>query len=479
MASSKFSCGEVVWCKSPASSNVWPAKICSDKNSGQWQQNGKIFLQFYGQVKCQAGKWIAQANVVAFKDITDLGKSPQPSLVAAFKQAQEDFNKTSKERKGSGDLTITNGGGLAPSSSKPVGKPVQPKVTEPAGASSPKPASAGTPVQKAKTDAKDAKTKEKSGNSSALDASKAVQSKTAGKPSFGAALVMKREQAQKTKSALNHRKAEDSPGSRATKGGTKRSLASIMKDLVPSPEKKRAKVDHCSGGSSGSDFGSEWRPDRRPPLARASESDSSNSGDEKESNLKLNKCSSTAQEKSKKDAAALSGKKTNKKSGENKENSSPNLKTAKKKANDQAKKVKETVTASLEKYKKQESKTSAPSGSTEAPAAPGSSLSVCHQCGLASSEPKSKCRSRVCPGIRGQFCKMCLLQHYNQDIDAVLKDAIWQCPPCRGTCTCSTCKTPVGRDNKQILSQLALNRGHQTVRSYLEHLIKNIADESS
>jgi len=100
MTTLKFSLGDIVWCKSPASNNVWPARIFEDKVSGRWQKDGKAFLVFYGKVKCQAGKWIPLSNVVAFKDISELPKSSNAALVAAFKKAKEEFDNPEKEKSG-------------------------------------------------------------------------------------------------------------------------------------------------------------------------------------------------------------------------------------------------------------------------------------------------------------------------------------------------------------------------------------------
>ena len=139
MEKCKFSLGEVVWCKSPKSSNVWPAKIEVDKALGKWFREGKIFLVFYGQVKCQKGRWIELENVVPFNDITEKEMCGPPALAPAYKQAKEDFDKiagdqprkkTSLNEVGKSNVSTKTGGNVIQVSSKPAHKTNESRIEQ-------------------------------------------------------------------------------------------------------------------------------------------------------------------------------------------------------------------------------------------------------------------------------------------------------------------------------------------------------------
>lgn len=96
--------------------------------------------------------------------------------------------------------------------------------------------------------------------------------------------------------------------------------------------------------------------------------------------------------------------------------------------------------------------------------------SSCHQCRQKTLDMKTICRSGKCHGVRGQFCGVCLKNRYGEDVRVALKDPNWQCPPCRDICNCSICRNRLGKGATGILTQLALSRGHDSVRHYLDWL---------
>ena len=93
-----FEQNDVVWCHSATSSNIWPAKICVDPTLGEWTRDEKVFLLFFGQVRCQTGKWINAANVVGFETFSDSPHFNNSALKKAFSLAKEEFLKKGSKK---------------------------------------------------------------------------------------------------------------------------------------------------------------------------------------------------------------------------------------------------------------------------------------------------------------------------------------------------------------------------------------------
>lgn len=91
----------------------------------------------------------------------------------------------------------------------------------------------------------------------------------------------------------------------------------------------------------------------------------------------------------------------------------------------------------------------------------------CHQCRQKTTDSKTYCRSGNCIGVRGQFCGVCLKNRYGEDAREALLDSNWQCPPCRGLCNCSICRTRQGKRPTGILAPLAFQYGHKSVKDLL------------
>ncbi|KAJ8686778.1 hypothetical protein QAD02_022572 [Eretmocerus hayati] len=94
----------------------------------------------------------------------------------------------------------------------------------------------------------------------------------------------------------------------------------------------------------------------------------------------------------------------------------------------------------------------------------------CHQCRQKTKDTKTVCRSGECVGVRGQFCGPCLLMRYGESAVEALKDPDWACPPCRGLCNCSICRTRNGQRPTGILAPTAKEEGYDSVKDYLQAL---------
>ena len=92
----------------------------------------------------------------------------------------------------------------------------------------------------------------------------------------------------------------------------------------------------------------------------------------------------------------------------------------------------------------------------------------CHQCRQKTIDTKTVCRSGECIGVRGQFCGPCLKGRYGESAIEALKDANWTCPPCRGLCNCSICRTRSGRRPTGILAPVVQEEGYSSVMDYLQ-----------
>ncbi|XP_012222320.1 cell division cycle-associated protein 7-like [Linepithema humile] len=92
----------------------------------------------------------------------------------------------------------------------------------------------------------------------------------------------------------------------------------------------------------------------------------------------------------------------------------------------------------------------------------------CHQCRQKTLDTKTICRSGECVGVRGQFCGPCLLGRYGENAADALKDPDWACPPCRGLCNCSICRTRNGLRPTGILAPTAQEEGYSSVMDYLQ-----------
>ncbi|XP_003705903.2 uncharacterized protein LOC100881398 [Megachile rotundata] len=93
----------------------------------------------------------------------------------------------------------------------------------------------------------------------------------------------------------------------------------------------------------------------------------------------------------------------------------------------------------------------------------------CHQCRQKTLDTKTVCRSGECIGIRGQFCGPCLKGRYGESALEALKDPDWACPPCRGLCNCSICRTRSGLRPTGILAPVVQEEGFSSVMDYLQH----------
>ncbi|XP_024221226.1 cell division cycle-associated protein 7 isoform X1 [Bombus impatiens] len=92
----------------------------------------------------------------------------------------------------------------------------------------------------------------------------------------------------------------------------------------------------------------------------------------------------------------------------------------------------------------------------------------CHQCRQKTLDTKTVCRSGECIGLRGQFCGPCLKGRYGESAVDALKDPNWVCPPCRGLCNCSICRTRSGLPPTGILAPIVKEEGFSSVMDYLQ-----------
>ncbi|KOC59173.1 Cell division cycle-associated protein 7 [Habropoda laboriosa] len=106
----------------------------------------------------------------------------------------------------------------------------------------------------------------------------------------------------------------------------------------------------------------------------------------------------------------------------------------------------------------------------------------CHQCRQKTIDTKTVCRSGECIGVRGQFCGPCLRGRYGENAVQALKDPYFRlillffffffffflnCPPCRGLCNCSICRTRSGLRPTGILAPTVQEEGYSSVMDYL------------
>jgi len=91
----------------------------------------------------------------------------------------------------------------------------------------------------------------------------------------------------------------------------------------------------------------------------------------------------------------------------------------------------------------------------------------CHQCRQKTKDTKTCCRAPDCFGVRGQFCGVCLKNRYGENAADALLDPDWKCPPCRGICNCSICRSRSGRCPTGILFQHAEALGYKSVHHFL------------
>ncbi|KAG5868539.1 hypothetical protein JTB14_009243 [Gonioctena quinquepunctata] len=94
----------------------------------------------------------------------------------------------------------------------------------------------------------------------------------------------------------------------------------------------------------------------------------------------------------------------------------------------------------------------------------------CHQCRQKTLDQKTCCRNDECVGVRGQICGVCLENRYGESAADALKDPNWTCPVCRGICNCSFCRAKEGKRPTGILTPLAHQTGHKSVRDLLDSL---------
>ncbi|KMQ95415.1 cell division cycle-associated protein 7-like protein [Lasius niger] len=92
----------------------------------------------------------------------------------------------------------------------------------------------------------------------------------------------------------------------------------------------------------------------------------------------------------------------------------------------------------------------------------------CHQCRQKTLDTKTVCRSGECVGIRGHFCGPCLQGRYGESAIEALKDPDWACPPCRGLCNCSICRTRNGLCPTGMLAPTVREEGFSSVMDYLQ-----------
>ncbi|CAK9824810.1 Cell division cycle-associated protein 7 [Anthophora retusa] len=91
----------------------------------------------------------------------------------------------------------------------------------------------------------------------------------------------------------------------------------------------------------------------------------------------------------------------------------------------------------------------------------------CHQCRQKTLDTKTVCRSGECIGVRGKFCGPCLRGRYGESAIEALKNPNWSCPPCRGLCNCSICRTRNGLRPTGILAPTVQEEGYSSVMDYL------------
>jgi len=66
---------------------------------------------------------------------------------------------------------------------------------------------------------------------------------------------------------------------------------------------------------------------------------------------------------------------------------------------------------------------------------------TCHQCRQKTMDEKSNCcKAEENQLSKHRYCRSCLKNRYNLDLDEVLKNTVWICPLCRHTCNCSHCR---------------------------------------
>ncbi|KAL5266596.1 hypothetical protein ACHWQZ_G003838 [Mnemiopsis leidyi] len=95
---------------------------------------------------------------------------------------------------------------------------------------------------------------------------------------------------------------------------------------------------------------------------------------------------------------------------------------------------------------------------------------TCHQCRQKTLDGKTRCNNRNCVGVRGQFCGVCLLNRYGEDAETAIADKTWVCPPCKGQCNCSVCRSKKGKAPTGILTPAVRERGYGSVKEYLASL---------
>jgi len=408
-------------------------------------------------VKCQTGKWIALANVVAFQDITEKERSGPPALAASYKQAKEDFDKRAKDhmntKAGGNDENKSNDGKKIASTNnqtkaKPDNKSLLGKDQAQTSQTKSKAEQNKVPADVQVTQ-RDAPTKA-SGGSTPSSKQPQVRPKPFDEGQRSAAKKDKEIKAGVEEKAHKVSAKRNLPEEEALTPKSKKS-----KPVPSMPSYNKSVICDLSIGSA------------NKSLSKSGYIDSTGN-DSNPGSPKTPVQSKTAQKKEPK--PRQSQKKVVQVSDDDKENARPDQHSAVKsikKPRSKTSNLKKTLTSVIEKEVVKKSMLGHSQSSSD-------SSSICHHCGLNTDEPKSKCSSKICPGVRGQFCKTCLKNHYDEDVEAALRNPSWQCPPCRGCCKCSTCRNLEQRHSTGILSQLALNRGHQTVKSYLESIIKKL-----
>ncbi|XP_058772774.1 uncharacterized protein LOC131646838 [Vicia villosa] len=90
---------------------------------------------------------------------------------------------------------------------------------------------------------------------------------------------------------------------------------------------------------------------------------------------------------------------------------------------------------------------------------------TCHQCRQKTLGRRTRCCE--CNMVQGQFCGDCLYMRYGEHVLEALADPTWKCPPCRGICNCSLCRTARGWAPTGNLYRKVVHLGYKSVAHYL------------
>ena len=90
---------------------------------------------------------------------------------------------------------------------------------------------------------------------------------------------------------------------------------------------------------------------------------------------------------------------------------------------------------------------------------------TCHQCRQKTLGKNTRCGERE--GLYGVFCGDCLWMRYGENVDEVMVEEKWVCPPCRDLCNCSFCRGRKGWCPTGTMYRRALEQGYRSVAHFL------------